>query len=116
MWFYDAAYYINPIPQLYSAFGIAAIFYLDVVQVSPGPMTWSQFYQNAERRWPNGKVKHTKGSFAWFKVIRLFLHHTQSEALLAHVDALVSVAAKPANRHHHRRSPYSYPLPFGKDK
>ena len=69
LWFYDAANYITPIPQLYNAFGIAALFYLYVVQVSPDASTWGRFYQQTERRWPTGKVKHNRGSFNWFMVI-----------------------------------------------
>ena len=71
-WFYNASWYIEPLPQIVEAFGVVSLFYLFVTYVTPNETLREQFYDNIERQSRNGKPKQGRegqGSLRWFHTI-----------------------------------------------
>ena len=74
---YQAAGFLVPIPQIYEAFAIVALFYLYVTYTSPDETNRERFFDGLERRTRWGRAKHGKGSLGWFHVSQ---HHSASMA------------------------------------
>jgi hypothetical protein len=66
--FYKAQGHLNPIPQLYEAFAIPALFLLSVAYVAPGEATRDSFFNELELRRRSGNTQPGKGSLQWFRV------------------------------------------------
>ena len=70
VWFYNASWYLAPIPKIFEAFGLVSLFYLFVTYISPNETLREQFYDELERRdHRTGKPKKQgQGSLRWFHV------------------------------------------------
>ena len=79
--FYPSAVYLNQIPKIVEAIGLAAVFQLYVAYLTPGTTTDQRdhYFENLERthvKFPlfcclsqrHKKHKHDRGSLRWFKV------------------------------------------------
>jgi hypothetical protein len=68
--FYNVAPYLEPIPQIFEALGIVALFYFYVNCVTPNETVREEFYDGLERqkRFQRG-TKHENGSLRWFHLI-----------------------------------------------
>lgn len=66
LWFYTTAAYLEPIAQIYEVFALVAIFLLFLSFVCPHTAQRDDFFANLEPRWPNGKVKHERGSLRFY--------------------------------------------------
>lgn len=93
IWFYDAAGYLLPVPELYECFALVALFYLFITYVSPDEHMREVFFRQLPRM--NRKQtaqKHDRGSLRWFYVLWIFVFqilvvHTVATALSYYFEA-----------------------------
>lgn len=81
---YDAAPYLEQVPELYEAYALASLFLLYVHYVTPDTWTRNEFFHNLDRV-SRGKVK-AGGSLKWFRVCSFMLKQPilMAPACMAH--------------------------------
>ncbi|MCJ1339462.1 hypothetical protein MMC09_004752 [Bachmanniomyces sp. S44760] len=68
VWYYGVAGYLEPIPQLYEAFALVALYYYLVALVTPYEERREEFFAGLERKkkYDDPMSKHSGGSLKWF--------------------------------------------------